>query len=133
MAIDMQLGEAEENSARPASLPPVSFLLMVAIWMFPRLFSRSLMSSLCCHRTELRCMDPLGVSASIIAVLRVSGTVQRPSFSMPNGPIQQFRAALEILELILVPVKGWKKVGKAFTWPLERTETLRILSTIERQ
>lgn len=78
-------------------------------------------------------MDPLGVSASIIAVLRVSGTVQRPSFSMPNGPIQQFRAALEILELILVPVKGWKKVGKAFTWPLERTETLRILSTIERQ
>lgn len=67
--------------------------------MFPRLFSRSLMSSLYCHRTELRCMDPRSVSASIIAVLTLSGTVQRPSFTVPNGPIQQFRAALEILEL----------------------------------
>lgn len=52
---------------------------------------------------------------------------------VPNGAIQQFRAALEILELRSISVKGWKKVGKAFTWPLERTETLRILSTIERQ
>lgn len=67
--------------------------------MFPRLFPRSLISSLYCHRIELRCMDPLSVSASIIAVLTLSGTVQRPSFTVPNGPIQQFRAALEILEL----------------------------------
>ena len=55
------------------------------------------------------------------------------SLGEPNGPIEQFRAALEILELRLSPIKGWKKVGKAFTWPLERTETLRVLGTIERQ
>lgn len=55
------------------------------------------------------------------------------SLCEPNGPIEQLRAALEILELRLSPIKGWKKVGKAFTWPLERTETLRILGTIERQ
>ena len=39
------------------------------------------------------------------------------SLDMPSGPIQQFRAALEQLELNLAPVGGWRKVGKTFTWP----------------
>ena len=124
-------------------------------------------------------MDPLSISASIIALLQLSGTVigylsdvkggpkelQRirleicnvlpllsilqdeaeqaksgglwsstlSSLDVPNGPIQQFRAALEQLELKLAPVKGWKKVGKAFAWPFERGETLGILGSIERQ
>ena len=124
-------------------------------------------------------MDPLSVSASIIALLQLSSTVigylsdvkdgprelQRLrlevcsilpilsilqdeaeqanngsgwsstllSLDAPNGPIHQFRAALEQLNLKLAAVKGWKKVGKIFTWPFEKDEILRILDTIERQ
>ena len=55
------------------------------------------------------------------------------SLDVPNGPIQQLRGALEQLESNLAPVGGWKKVGKAFTWPFEKGEIQRILSTIERQ
>ena len=55
------------------------------------------------------------------------------SLDVPNGPIQQFRAALEQLESRLSPIKGWKKVGKALTWPFEKKETMGILGTIERQ
>ena len=124
-------------------------------------------------------MDPLSVSASIVALLHLSSSVigylsdvkSGPrelqklrlevcsilpvlsilqdeaeqaksggpwsstllSLDVPNGPIQQFRAALEQLEIKLAPVKGWKKVGKAFTWPFGKEETLRLLNTIERQ
>ena len=124
-------------------------------------------------------MDPLSVSASIVALLQLSSTVigylsdikRGPreirklrlevcsilpllsilqdeaeqaksggrwsdtllSLDVPNGPIQQFRAALEQLEIKLAPVKVWQKVGKAFAWPFEREETLGILGTIERQ
>lgn len=55
------------------------------------------------------------------------------SLDVPNGPIQQFRAALEQLETRLTPIKGWKKIGKVFTWPFEKDETMGILGTIERQ
>lgn len=122
---------------------------------------------LCCDHTRLRIdMDPLSISASIIALLQLSSTIigylsdvkggpkelQKirleicsvlPMLSIlqdhaeqakagglwsstllsldgPNGPIQQFREALERLRLRLVPVEGWKKVGKAFTWPFEK-------------
>ena len=124
-------------------------------------------------------MDPLSVSASLVALLQLSSTVigylshvkSGPrelqklrlevcstlpilsilqdeaeqaksggrwsstllSLDVPSGPIQQFRAALERLEVRLAPVKGWKKVDKAFTWPFEKEETLGILGTIERQ
>ena len=124
-------------------------------------------------------MDPLSVSASIIALLQLSSTVigylsdvkggprelqklrlevcsilpilsilqdeaeqaksggswssTLLSLDVPNGPIQQFRVALERLETKLAPVKGWKKVGKAFNWPFEKEEILGILSSIERQ
>ena len=124
-------------------------------------------------------MDPLSVSASIVALLQLSSTVigylsdvkSGPrelqklrlevcsvlpilsilqdqaeqaksggpwsdtllSLDVPNGPIQQFRAALEQLETKLAPVQGWKKVGRALTWPFEKEETLGILGTIERQ
>ena len=124
-------------------------------------------------------MDPLSVSASIVALLQLSSTVigylsdvkggprelrklrlevcsilpilsilqdeaeqaksggrwssTLLSLDVPNGPIQQFRAALEQLQTRLSPVKGWKKVGKAFTWPFEKEETLGILGNIERQ
>ena len=124
-------------------------------------------------------MDPLSVSASIVALLKLSSTVigylsdvkdgpREPqklrlelcnilpilsilqdeaeqaksggrwsstllSLDVPNGPIQQFRAALEELESKLSPIKGWTKVGKALTWPFEKKKTTEILGTIERQ
>ena len=124
-------------------------------------------------------MDPLSVSASIVALLQLSSRVigylsdvkSGPrelqklrlevcsilpilsilqdeaeqaksggrwsstllSLDVPNGPIQQFRAALKQLEIKLAPVKGYKKVANAFTWPFGKEETLGILGTIERQ
>ena len=55
------------------------------------------------------------------------------SLSMPNGPIEQFKTALERLAKKLAPVKGWKEVGKAVIWPFQKEEVKEILSTIERQ
>ena len=55
------------------------------------------------------------------------------SLDVPDGPLQQFQAALEILKSKLMPVEGWRKLGKAFTWPFESEEIDRILDTIERQ
>ena len=124
-------------------------------------------------------MDPLSISASIVAVLHLTGTViqyingvkgapkdrQRfllelstvngmllilqdqaeqaragdpwsltlQSLDVPNGPLQQFRAALEVLNSKLAPVEGWSKLGKVFLSPFEREEIDRILKTIERQ
>ena len=124
-------------------------------------------------------MDPLSVSVSIVALLKLSSTVIHYlsdvkggprelqklrlelcnilpilcilqdeaeqaksgscwsstllSLDVPNGPIQQFKAALEELEAKLAPFKGWKKVGKTFAWRVEKEETLEILGTIERQ
>ena len=34
-------------------------------------------------------------------------------------PLQQFRAALEVLKSKLAPVEGWSKLGKVFLWPFE--------------
>ncbi len=108
-------------------------------------------------------MDPLSVSASIITVLQLIGTViqylntvkgalndrQRIllelcavnetlyilkeqasqvqqgdiwsstllSLNKPNGPIMQFKTALERLEKKLAPAEGLRKVGKAIAWP----------------
>src|ERR1700722_16235045 len=55
------------------------------------------------------------------------------SLSVPRGPLEQFKRALEQLESRLAPLKGLKKIGKALTWPFQREEIKDILSTIERQ
>ena len=55
------------------------------------------------------------------------------SLNVPNGPFVQLHTALEHLALLLAPTKGWRRIGKAFKWPIEKEETLRILNTIERQ
>ena len=124
-------------------------------------------------------MDPLSISASIVALMQLSSTVigylndvksghkeqqkirleicntlpmlsilldqaQQAadgdewsstllSLSAADGPIQQFQEALKRLEHKLAPVRGVKKVGKAFIWPFEKAEIQSILSTIERQ
>ena len=55
------------------------------------------------------------------------------SLSVPSGPFEQLRTALELLSSKLTPMQGWRKLGKAFIWPFEREEIDDILRTIERQ
>ena len=55
------------------------------------------------------------------------------ALDVPNGPFEQFRAALERLASKLAPVEGWRKFGKAFKWPFEKEEIRGILNIIERQ
>jgi hypothetical protein len=122
--------------------------------------------------------DPLSTSASIIAVLQLSGTIIQylndvkgasedryrllnevasisgllyflkdratqsqygdswsmtlASLNTPQGPLEQFKSALERLALKLAPVEGWRRAGKALAWPFRKEEIKEILSTIER-
>jgi hypothetical protein len=124
-------------------------------------------------------MDPLSISASIIAILQLSGTVVQylngmkdahkdrqiildevssaigilfllkdhaerarcgdawfvtaKSLNTPEGPLKQFKMALQRLELKLAPVGGLKKVGNALIWPFQKGEIREIFNTIERQ
>ncbi len=124
-------------------------------------------------------MNSLSISASIVAVLQLTGTViqylnivkgapkdrQRIllklcnvngtlyileeqasqaqqsdvwsstllSLNQSNGPIEQFKTALERLESKLAPAKGWRKVGKTIVWPFQKEEIKEILNVIERQ
>jgi hypothetical protein len=55
------------------------------------------------------------------------------SLGVPNGPLAQFKLALERLATHLKPVVGLKKAGKALVWPFKKGEVMDILSTIERQ
>lgn len=55
------------------------------------------------------------------------------SLNQPNGPIEQFKTALERLESKLTPAEGWRKVGKAIIWPFQKEEIKEILNVIERQ
>ena len=55
------------------------------------------------------------------------------SLNKPNGPIEQFKIALERLETKLAPVGGLRKVGKAIAWPFQKEEIEEILNVIERQ
>jgi len=58
-------------------------------------------------------------------------TVQ--SLNMPNGPLEQFRSALERLDEKLEPVVGLNKAKKVLAWPFQKGEVKDILFTIERQ
>lgn len=124
-------------------------------------------------------MDPLSISASVAALLALTGTVVQylkdvkgsskdseklllevrsvsrvlyllkelldhaeedelsfrtiKSLSAPKGPVEQFKASLEVLAFKLKPVSGWKKAGKALTWPFQKEEIKNILCTVERQ
>ncbi|MCJ1385894.1 hypothetical protein MMC17_009018 [Xylographa soralifera] len=55
------------------------------------------------------------------------------SLQVPNGPLDQFKSALEKLALKFEPVGGLKRLAKTITWPFEKKEILSILEVIERQ
>ena len=126
-------------------------------------------------------MDPLSVTASIIAILQVTGTLvnyandvkdapkDRARFAMeasslsslllnlryqiedeqceksneawtrevtllgvPDGPLDQYRHALEKLKLKIVSGKGLVKIGDALWWSFTKEEVAGILLRIER-
>ena len=61
-----------------------------------------------------------------------SSTLQ--SLNVADGPLDQFRTALERLSSKLAsPATGLKKLGKAFVWPFQKEEIKEILGSIERQ
>ncbi|KAL9134056.1 MAG: hypothetical protein Q9175_004768 [Cornicularia normoerica] len=61
-----------------------------------------------------------------------SSTLQ--SLNVPEGPLDQFRRALERLSSKLAsPATGLKRLGKAVTWPFQKEEIKEILGSIERQ
>ena len=56
------------------------------------------------------------------------------SLNVAEGPLDQFRRALERLASKLAPpATGFKKLGKAITWPFQKEEIKEILGSIERQ
>ncbi len=55
------------------------------------------------------------------------------ALDVPNGPLEQFKAALESLAAKLAPVDGMKKFRKSLKWPFEEKEIKDILNRIERQ
>ena len=126
-------------------------------------------------------MDPLSVTASIIAILQVTATLvnyandvkdapkDRARFAMeasslsslllnlryqiadeeceksneawtrevtlldvPGGPLDQYRHALEKLQLKIVSGKGLVKIGDALWWRFTKEEVMSILLRIER-
>jgi len=123
-------------------------------------------------------MDPLSFTASIAAVLQLTGTVlgylnnvkdaskdrakiaieasivyslftalkyrleeaetSDPwyqgirSLGVDNGPLDQFKAALELLASKLNPGNRFRKLGRALMWTFTKTEVADILSKIER-
>lgn len=62
-----------------------------------------------------------------------SWTTTVKTLGEPNGPLAQFKSTSERLETHLEPVAGWRKAGRALTWPLQKGEVSDILHTIERQ
>ena len=61
-----------------------------------------------------------------------SSTLQ--SLDLPEGPLHQFRRALERLSTKLAPpATPLKKLGNALVWPFQKEEIKDLLSSIERQ
>ena len=55
------------------------------------------------------------------------------SLQVPNGPLDQFKLALERLASKLEPTSGLTRMTKTLTWPFEKKEIMSILGVMERQ
>jgi hypothetical protein len=53
--------------------------------------------------------------------------------SCPNGPLEQFKRAMETLSAKLKPSHGLQKFGKSVIWPFKKEEIKDLLQTMERQ
>jgi hypothetical protein len=54
------------------------------------------------------------------------------ALAVPNGPLDQYKDAIERLAAKLEPVSGIK-ITKAVVWPFQKKEAMEILTCIERQ
>lgn len=54
------------------------------------------------------------------------------TLGVENGPLDQFKNAMEEMAGKICPETGVKKLGKMLIWTLERNEIKEILSKIER-
>lgn len=54
------------------------------------------------------------------------------SLHVPNGPLAQFKSALDRLAKKLEPATGLRRVGKVLAWPFKKEEIKDILGIIER-
>lgn len=55
------------------------------------------------------------------------------SVSQPNGPLDQYRIALERLTSKLLPSESWRKASRAWAWPFQKEEVMEVLAMMERQ
>lgn len=55
------------------------------------------------------------------------------SLSAPNGPLPQFKLALEQVRACIKPTIGLVNLGNAFVWPFKKGEVMDILHNLERQ
>ena len=155
------------------TLPLQLLRLDNAVVLYFRLYSIRI-----CHLCRFHDMDPLSVTASIIAVLQLSGKVLEylndvkdasngrtqcalemlnlcsllyklrdhvetgdPSqpwytavraLTVPKGPLDQFKQALEALQTKIIDGGRLKKVGEALVWKFKKEEIAGILDRIER-
>jgi hypothetical protein len=54
------------------------------------------------------------------------------TLGVENGPLDQLKAALQILVSKLKPVEGLKKAGKLLTWSFDKKDIVTTLSKMER-
>lgn len=55
------------------------------------------------------------------------------SLGAPNGPLAQFKLALEQVATRIEPIIWSRKAGRAFVWPFRKDEVMDILYVLERQ
>ncbi|KAI4125302.1 MAG: hypothetical protein LQ347_005424 [Umbilicaria vellea] len=93
-------------------------------------------ASVDCQRLLLEIQSVTGLLYMLKERLAGAGSETLPwthSLDAPEGPVTQFRQALEELVPKLLPAEGWKKVGKTLSWPFKKEEIMAILGRIERQ
>lgn len=55
------------------------------------------------------------------------------SLKTSNGPLEQFKRALELLVAKLAPSNRLIQLAQSLKWPFDRVEVAEILKTLERQ
>jgi hypothetical protein len=55
------------------------------------------------------------------------------TLNVADGPLEQFKSALERIATKVKPERGAKKVYKALKWPFEKGEVKELINAIERQ
>jgi hypothetical protein len=76
-----------------------------------------------------RIFDEVSVTSGILMWLKehaerksesTSWTLTVQSLQISGGPLEQFKVALERLASKVAPVEGWRKAGKALSWPFKK-------------